>query len=153
MAKEVIYMKSNPASWIAIVLSVIALIISLVAWNIASKNSLQGRIQSLQQGSQNLSQQLSLQQARQRLQEISSGLSTNNNYDQALKDVTALRESLRMNFQHTTAQTQESWQNADSQLKTIQEQLQAKSTQVGATIATLLAYLNNFKLNPVPKAQ
>ncbi len=135
---------NNTLSWVAIGISSLALVVSLVASNQPKLNpaeitrDLQTQIKSLQQ-------QAEISNASQRLEDLKQKAAAGGTdfVTQAQVEVAQIREDLRKNFETAGENTKKSWQDLDNQLAILQENLKTGGVNVIDAIDKILQNLKN----------
>ncbi|MBI2086069.1 hypothetical protein HYT74_01885 [Candidatus Daviesbacteria bacterium] len=123
MAKEFVTKTGNTLAWVAIGISILALIISLMALNQPARvrPASETASQDLQTQIKSLQQQFDINQARQKLEDVRQRVATGGaDMTQIQKDIAQIRNDLRERFQNAAEITKQSWQQLDDELNQVE---------------------------------
>lgn len=140
---------TNSGQQLAILLSVLALIFSFLAWNKASNTTAQDQLKQIQSNLENFNQKNATSRALDNLEQVRNDLAQNQNYEQAQTKINQIRDDLKVSFINSTETAKADWQNVDNQLVLIDAGLKNKTVNVLDTIDSLIQKLK-LSLNSHP---
>lgn len=146
MAKETVQPTRNTTNWIAIGIAIIALILSILAFaNTKNQTPLypQNEFEAFREETREFQQKVTLEEARKRLEEVRRDIAQGVNAEQIQKELADIREDLRANFQNAGEQAQTAWQNLDTELEKIEDQLREGSINLLNTLDMFLEKLKS----------
>lgn len=126
---------TNTLSWLAIVISILALILALVSLNKPAREKLAETSSDLQLQVKSLQQQVEINQSRQRLEDIRQRLASGNaDLTEAQKDIAQIRSDLKDRFQDAGEVSKQFWQQLDEKLNQVEINLREGGVNVLETI-------------------
>lgn len=133
---------TNALSWLAIVISILALILALVGLNQPAREKLAETSSDLELQIESLQQQVEINQSRQRLEDIRQRLASGNaDLTEAQKDIAKIRSDLKGRFQNAEEVSKQFWQQLDERLNQVEINLREGGVNVLETIDKALDVL------------
>lgn len=132
----------NAGIWIAICISLLALVTAIIALNRTTEPSMGGS-DELRKEFQQFQQQMQLESARQRLEDAREAVEEGVQREQIQKQIAVVRRDLQRAYVNSEEQAQQSWRDIDRQLDTINEKLREGSVDILQTIDALLEKLRD----------
>lgn len=129
--------------WSTFIIAIVALIVSLLAFNRTARIDKQSNLVNLQKEVQTIREEQVIEQAQDRLTEIREQINNTGNFDDAQKGVAQVRRDVRQSFTNATEATKETWNDLDKELEQIEQQLRDGSADALNSLDNFITKLKN----------